>query len=273
MWNTAGRLILALALYFSGLIFTPFIFPQEEAEYKKFKLEDASCDVGVRYENMPQGMAIGVSAIATGKGAEFRKWTVAEIKLRIGDERLKADKEGKFYVTEESFFRVPGAVVFAAIGALGEYGGSNFNNNLSKVGVALGLGLISLQAKGQISGERRVFYIPAGLAQRIEEGKDNIEIVIENEGLHLKDTIKIGLVKSAGGTTKIYNFENMDENELSEKMDSLKAKIISLEQEQSAYKYGKDPEYDAIQRKIENAETERGLIYKVWFEKKHRPSS
>lgn len=274
MLNTTTRLsITAVLSLLAALILTPPVFSQEEAEYKKFKLEDASCDVGVRYKNTPQGLTVGVSAIATGKGAEFRKWSVSVIKIRIGDKRIRPDKEGKFYVTEESFFRVPGAIVFAAIGAFTDYGGSGINNTMSRIGVALGLGLIALQARGEIAGERCVFYIPSDTVKEIEEGKDNIEIIIRNEDQHLEDSIKIGLIKPAGDAVKRYNFENMSEGELSKRMDSLKEKIVLLEQEQSAYKYGKDPEYDVLQRKIENFETERGLAYKTWFEKRHGPDS
>lgn len=272
MLSIPGRLVVAAALslilFALNLIFSPPIFSQEETEYKRFKLEDASCDVGLHYKNTPQGLTVGISAIATGKGAEFRKWNVSEIKLRIGGERIRPDKDGKFYVMEESFFRVPGAILFAAIGALGEYSNNDFENGISKVGVALGLGLIALQAKGEITGQRCVFYIPGSLAKRIEEGKDTIEVIIKNDDQHLEDTIKIGLIRPTGDITKRYNFKNMKKDKLLKRMDSLKENIISLEQEQSSYKYGTDPEYDAIQRKIENLETERGLAYKAWFEKK-----
>lgn len=267
------RLRIIVSIFSFSLILTSLVFSQEEAEYKKFKFEDASCDVGVRYKNTPQGLCVGISAIATGKGAEFRKWNVSGIKLRIGEKRFRPDKDGKFYVTEESFFRVPGAIVFAAIGAFGEYGESNFNNTLSKIGVGLGLGLIALQAKGEITGERCVFYISKELAEKMEEGKDNIEIVIENEDMHIRHTITIGLIKPSGDAAKRYNFDNMSEGELSKRMDSLKSEIAYLEREQAAYKYGEDPQYDAIQRKIENAETERGLAYKAWFEKRDGPDN
>ena len=258
------------AAFFAALILisAQLSFSQEETEYKKFKFDDAFCNVGVHYKKSPQGLTVGVSAIATGKGAEFRKWNVSSIKMRIGDKRFNPDKEGKFYVTEESLFRVPAAIVFAAIGAFGEYGGSDFNNTFSKIGVALGMGLIALQAKGEITGERCVFYIPADLASKIEEGKDNIEITIGNDDQHLEDSIKIGLIIPAADFKSRYNFENMSENELSKKMDSLKSDIVLLDQEQSSYKYGQDPQYDAIQKKIEILETERGLAYKAWFDKK-----
>ena len=264
-------LIVSLCLIFFS--FPAQSFSQEEIEYKKFKFDEASCDVGVRYKSAPQGLTIGVSAIATGKGSEFRKWSVSSIKLRIGDKRVVPDNDGKFYVTEESFWRVPGAIVFAAIGAFGEYGGGNFNNNLSKVAVGLGLGLIALQAKGEISGERCIFYISSETAKEIEEGRDSIEINIKNDDFHIENSIKIGIVRPTGDTTKKYNFEKMDKDKILERMDSLKEKIVSLEQEQGAYKYGEDPEYDAIQKKIENCETERGLAYKAWFEKKNGPDN
>jgi len=269
MSNTAIRSTAAALVFTVNILSASFLFSQEETEYKRFKLEDASCDVGVRYKSFVQGLTVGISAIAAGKGAEFRNWNVSSIKMRIGDRRIRPDKDGKFYVTQESLFRIPAAVVFAAIGAFGEYGGSDFNNNFSKVAVALGLGLIALQAKGEITGERCVFYIDKDLADKIEDGKDNIEIVVENEGIHIRDTIKIGLIKPAGDTEKRYNFENMSEEEISKRMNLLKSEIILLEQQQASYKYGQDPQYDMIQRKIENAETERGIAYKTWFEKKY----
>lgn len=267
MSNIKTRLKGIAALSAVAVFTGQLIFAQDETEYKKFKLEDASCDVGIRYIKTQKGMTVGVSAIATGKGAEFRKWKVSDIKLRIGGSRFRPDRSGKFYVTEESLFRVPGAIAIAALAAVGDYSGSSFENTVSRLGVALGMGLIALQAKGEIGGERCMFYIPEETAEKIEEGRDSIDIIVENEDQHLKDEIKIGLLKNVGDPAKKYNFEQMDTDELSNRMDNLKNEIIALEQEQSVYKYGRDPEYDAIQKKIEKAETERGIAYKIWFEK------
>lgn len=269
MSNTVIKSAAASLVFVISILSASTLFSQEETDYRRFKLEDANCDVGVRYKSYSQGIAIGVSAIATGKGAEFRNWSISSIKIRIGDRRIRPDKDSKFYVTDESLFRIPAAVVFAAIGAFGEYGGSNFNNNISKVGVALGLGLIALQAKGEITGQRCIFYIDKDLFSKIEEGKDNIEICVENEDMHIKDTIKIGLVRRVADIEKKYNFETMSEDAISKRMDLIKSQILSLEQEQLAYKYGQDPQYDVIQRKIENAQMERGVAYKTWFEKKY----
>lgn len=242
-------------------------FSYEEVEYKKFKFEELSCDAGVHYKSSQKGMLIGVSAIATGNGAEFRKWKVSDVKISIDGRRFRPDKESDFYVTEESLFRVPGAIVFAAIGAFGEYGGSNLNNNLSKIGVGLGMGLIALQAKGEITGKRCLFDIPPGELDKLNEGRDYIGILIENEGLHLKKYIKIAIIKPSGDLGDRYNFANMTQGGLSDLMNTLKGRIVALEKEQAGYKYGQDPEFDIIQKKIELCETERGMAYKAWFER------
>lgn len=255
--------ILICLMLYAGLSYS-----DEEVEYKKFKLEESSCDVGVHYKSTEKGLSIGVSAIATGKGAEFRKWEVSDIKINIDGRRFRPDKESNFYVTEESLFRVPGAIVFAAVGAFGEYGGSNLNNNLSKIGVGLGMGLIALQAKGEITGERCVFNIPPDRSDKINERRDYIEILIENEDLHLKESIKIAIIKPSGELSDKYNFTDMTQDEISDLMDTLGDRIVVLEKEQADYKYGQDPEFDVIQKRIESCETERGMAYKAWFERK-----
>jgi hypothetical protein len=242
-------------------------FSGEEIEYKKFKFDESLCDVGVRYKNTQKGLLIGVSAIATGKGAEFRKWEVSDIKMNMGGRRFRPDKESKFYVTEESLFRVPGAIAFAAIGAFGEYGGGDLNNNLSKIGVGLGMGLIALQAKGEITGSRCLFNIPSDELANIDEGRDYINIIIKNDDLHIENSIKIAIIKPSGELSDKYNFTKMTQDGLSELMNTLKDKVVVLEKEQAEYKYGQDPEFDVIQKKIEECETERGMAYKAWFDR------
>lgn len=257
---------IVIALTYIALAASPS-FSQEEMEYKKFKFDESSCDVGVHYKSTKDGLSIGVSAIATGRGAEFRKWEVSYIKADIDGRRFRPDKESKFYVKEESLFRVPAAVVFAAIGAFGEYGGNNLNNNLSKIGVGLGMGLIALQANGEITGERCIFNIPSDRLDKIDEGRSFLEILIKNEGLHIEKSIKIAIIKPSGELSDRYNFADMTQAGLSDLMAALKGKIAVLEKEQMDYKYGEDPEFDVIQKKIEGYETERGMAYKAWFKK------
>lgn len=251
------------------LFWTGICFSDEEVEYKKFKFEASSCDVGVRYKSAQQKeLLIGVSAIATGKGAEFRKWKVSDIKINFDGRRFRPAEESNFYVTEESLFRVPGAIVFAAIGAFGEYGGSNLNNNLSKIGVGLGMGLIALQANGEITGKRCVFKIPPDELDKIDAARDYIYIIIENEDLHLKESIKIAIMKPSGQLSDKYNFDKMTQGDLSKLMNTLKDKITMLEKEQTNYKYGQDPKFDVIQKEIESREAQRGMAYEAWFEKR-----
>lgn len=256
------------AILLACLLSAGVCFAWEEIDYKKFKLDDASCHVGAYYNRTAGGITLGVSAIATGKGSEFRKWEVSAIKLNIGGERYAPDEESKFYVSEESFFRVPGAIIFGVIGACANYSNNDFENAIGKVGVGLGLTLIALQAKGEITGLRAFFKLTPEVADKIEEGRDFIYVVIKNDNLHISNEIKIAILKPSGEGIARFNFDNMSAPELLGRVDKIKKDISGLEMEQSNYKYGQDPEYDLIQRKIEKLEAERGIAYKTWVEKK-----
>ncbi|MDP2913726.1 MAG: hypothetical protein Q8N91_06980 [Candidatus Omnitrophota bacterium] len=241
---------------------------EEEAQYRKFKLENASCDVGLLYKNTPEGTGLGISAIATGKGAQFRRWKVTEIKLCIDGRILKAEGIKKFYVREESFWRVPAAVLFVALGIADSGNGSGLENGIGKAGVALGMGLLALQAKGDIEGKRAFFNLDKKTAENIQDGRDAIEIRIEDERLHLKDTIKIGIPKIRSGAAVKDDYSRMGQDDLIKLVDTLKYEIESLEKEQASYKYGADPGYDRIQREIEELQARRGMAYNRWLEKR-----
>ncbi|MFH0764746.1 MAG: hypothetical protein V1927_07090 [Candidatus Omnitrophota bacterium] len=257
---------LVLTLIFIPVFIRP-AFSQEEAQYKKFKLENVSCDAGMLYRKTDNGMEIGVSAIATGRGAEFRKWNVADIRLYIDAERIRPDKSDKFYVKKESFFRIPAAVLFAILGTQIDVGGSSLEKGIAKAGMAAGLGLLVLQAHGEITGEARVFNLDKDLEDKIVGGRDAVEITVENEDLHEKQTIRIGIAKTIAETSREADFKKMGKPELQELIDTMEGEVVTLEKEQGAYRYGIDAEYDEIQRKIEKCQTERGIAYKVWFEK------
>jgi len=248
-------------------VFIQPAFSQEEVQYKKFKLENVSCDAGMLYRKTNNGMEIGVSAIATGFGAEFRKWDVADIRLYIDAERIRPDKSGKFYVKKESFFRIPAAVLFAALGTQIDVGGSSIEKGIAKAGMAVGLGLLVLQAHGEITGEKRVFILDKDLEDKIVDGRDAVEITVENEDLHENQTIRIGIAKTITETSGKAEFKKMSKPELQKLIDTLEGEVVTLEKEQEAYRYGIDAGYDEIQRKIEKRQTERGVAYKVWFEK------
>lgn len=256
-----------LSLILITMIVSPQAFCQEELEYKRFRLERAICDAAVLRAPLKSGMDVAVSAIAVGKGSEFRKWTISEIRLNIERIRIRPDKTGKFYVTKESFFQIPAAVLFAAIGTQIDVGGSSLEKGIAKAGAAIGLGLLVLQAKGEIDGEQCVFNLDETLAGKIVDGRDFIEITVENRDLHLKDTVKIGLVRKPDIDEPLPDYNSMSKDELSKTVDDLKVRINTLEAEQGSYRYGKDPEFDSIQNKIGALETKRGLAYRAWYEK------
>lgn len=259
------------ASFFALTIFCSSVFaepqPREEIEYRKFKLERCACDVGVLYRETAKGADIGVSAIATGKGAEFRKWKITDIKLRIDDDRIKPDKSGKFYVKEESFFRIPAAILFAAIGTQIDVQGSSLEKGIAKAGVAIGLGLLVLQAQGEITGEKCVFNLDKEFSEKALNGKSFIEITLEDPEQHWQDTVKIGIVKPALKKDNENIYTNMSREELSKLIDDLGSRAADLEKEQGLYKYGVNPEYDRMQSEIEDLQTQRGIAYKVLFKK------
>ena len=242
---------------------------REQIEYRKFKLEKASCDTAILYRETAKGMDIGVSAIATGAGANFRKWDIADIKLHIDDERIKPDQTDKFYVREESFWRIPAAVLFAALGTQIPVSGSGLEQGIAKAGMAIGLGLLVWQAKGDITGERSVFRLDKELAGKAFGGSGFAEVRIENTKEHWEDTVKIAIAKPDFKSDNKETYDKMSRPELTKLIDDLGGRVGLLEKEQASYKYGADPEYGRLQSEIEDLQTKRGIAYKVWFEKEH----
>lgn len=242
-------------------------YPQEESQYKKFKMDNETTDAAIMYKIRPDGMDVSVSAVTMGKGAEFRKWEVTDIRLRIAGEAVRPDSYGRFYVTKESIFRYPAAVLFAVIGATVSAEGSALSKGVTRVGAAIGLGLLATQAKGDITGQNASFKLSAELAGKIGAG-DAVEITTEDTDFHWKDVIRTGLTpKSAVAANPAPDYSGMARDAIFAKMDTMKSEIEGLETKQSSYKYGEDPEYDDIQKKIESIETERGLAYRAWYAK------
>jgi hypothetical protein len=251
----------------AALAAAPLAHSQEEAQYKKFKMDNETTDAAVMYKVRPDGMDVSVSAVTLGKGSEFRKWQVTDIRLRIAGQAVRPDSSGVFYVTKESIFRYPAAVLFGAIGATITYGQSGLGAGVTAAGAAIGLGLLATQAKGEITGGNALFKLSAEMAGKIGDG-DAVEITTEDPDYHWKDVIRTGLVppSAVAGTTR-QDYSGMTKDEIFTKMDTMKSEIQELESRQSSYKYGEDPEYDDIQKKIESLETERGLAYKAWYDK------
>lgn len=261
------RAIAVLVIIAVSAFSTIPVLAQEENQYKKFKMDNETTDAAVIYKIRPGGMDVAVSAVTTGKGAEFRKWEVTDIRLRIAGEAVKPDSYGRFYVTKESVFRYPAAVLFAVIGATVSAEGSELSKGVTRVGAAIGLGLLAATAKGNITGQNATFKLSDELANKIGDG-DAVEITTEDTNFHWKDVIRTGLMPpSAVAVTPSTDYSGMTKDQIFMKMDIMKSEIEGLETKQSSYKYGEDPEYDDIQKKIESLETERGLAYRAWYDK------
>lgn len=264
--KTRGTLI-PITIFASTFLFLQNAFSQDEIQYKKFNLDTAICNVAVMYKRTPETMDVGVSAIATGMGAEFKKWNVTDMNLSIGGGKIKPERSGKFYAKEKSFFRVPAAVLFAALGTQVKTTGSDLEQGIAKAGVAAGLGLLVLQAHGEITGARCIFRLNRETVDKITKPKDAIEIMVENEEMHAKYKIKIGIAGLPLKAKPRFEYDKMSQEELLNLVAVLEGQVKILEKNQASYKYGSDPEYDEIQRKIERLETERGMAYNVWFER------
>jgi hypothetical protein len=214
-------------------------------------------------------MDVTVSAIALGWGAEFRHWRIDKIKLKIGDARIRPDKSDLFFVRKESFWRIPAAVLWAVIGAMYESpeGTSEFDKVLTNIGLAAGLGLLTLQAKGDIPGEKCVFHLKKDIADKIAYGKDSIIVSISDSYTHENYDIRIGMTRAPSKEAKGPHYGGMTKEELQKTMVGLDEEAVALEKDLSSYKYGQDPQYDEIQARIEDLRSEQARAYKAWSEK------
>jgi hypothetical protein len=133
--------------------------------------------------------------------------------------------------------------------------------------MAVGLGLLVLQAQGDIAGERGVFKLDKALKDKISEGQDEIVIVVENTNIHERKTINIGIVKPVEGRAPKIDYGSMSKDALSKMADDLETRIRVLKDEQASYRYGEDPKYDELEERIEELQTEHALAYNARLRK------
>jgi len=169
--------------------------PQDRfpTQFESLEKDKTTCNIGIVYKETPEGMEVDVSALATGKGAEFRQWDVTDIKLDINGAIIYPSDTSKFYTRKESIFRWPAAVVFAALGVMNEGPGDNRSDlalGIDKAGMAAGLGLITSQAKGELTGLKCKFILDKNMAAEIYEG-NIVKIVAENRDRNKKVRFKI----------------------------------------------------------------------------------
>lgn len=179
---------------------------EEDIQYETLTVEKAKCDVGILYKETETGMELKVAAVATGKGADFRKWEVTGIKLDAGGEMVKPSSSEKSWGGEASFFRLPAAFIFAAIGTQYERYGSECSSGqtcpvtgqttgadahpgykgsaaraIDKAGMAAGMGLITSQAKGEIPILKCSFLLDRDLIAKYLAGKLKVKLNFENK--------------------------------------------------------------------------------------------
>jgi len=166
---------------------------------------------GLRYEARPDGTVdVDVASMATGKGAEFRKWEVTDTKIDTESGLVRPSSYDNIYSTQESVFAKPAAVVFTALGAAygiyadkcssggstcpvtgGSAGGGVERGDLARgidtAGLAVGLGLLTAQAKGEITGQRAAFNLTEEEARNIK----GVKLVVEHRGTGKKKRIKV----------------------------------------------------------------------------------
>ncbi|MDD3089504.1 MAG: hypothetical protein PHT95_06135 [Candidatus Omnitrophica bacterium] len=205
------RLILAVTLILS---FAPRALADDKPaentsewlQYKSSDEKDYELSAGIRYERKPDGTVdIDVASMASGKGADFRRWEVVDIKLDVGGSAVRPKTHKKIYGRQESFFRAPAALVFAAIGAAyGIYGKECSSSGstcavssgdhrgaaaktIDTAGMAIGLGLLASQAKGEITGQKASFTLTNGDAEELK----GIKLTVEHKTTNKKTKITI----------------------------------------------------------------------------------
>lgn len=194
-------------------------FAQEEAviQYSVVKAKRASCSIGILYRRTPNGVVVEIAVLATGKGTDFRKWGILDTKLNIDGQVVKPVETEKFYSKKESIFRAPATVVFAAIGTQYERYASSCTQGevcpvtgqaatqqvsqktgpvagaIDKAGMAAGMGLLTSQAKGEITGMKSTFMLNNDLASRVNGERDLVKIVLENREARQKIRVETHL--------------------------------------------------------------------------------
>jgi hypothetical protein len=179
--------------------------PEEDIQYETLTAGKTQCDVGILYKETPDGMEIQVAGVATGKGADFRKWEVTDIKLDASGETLKPSTVEKTWGGEASFMRLPAAFVFAAIGSQYERYGSECASGhtcpvtgasedahpgykgstaraIDKAGMAAGMGLLTAQAKGEIPVLKCSFLLDREQIKKFLSGELTAKFKLENKG-------------------------------------------------------------------------------------------
>jgi len=187
-------------------------------EYQNIKRGKLTCDVGVLGKDMPENQVeLTVVVVAVGKGTDYRKWVTTDIKLDIDGNLFRSGELQKFYGQQKSLFRLPAAFVFGAIGSQYEMYGDSCESGqtcpvtgqptvqqpergpiargIDKAGMAAGLSLLTLQAKGEITGVKAKFRIQDEVVKKAEGKKSIVKLVVENKEKKKKERFQFDIDK------------------------------------------------------------------------------
>ncbi len=202
------------------LILSACAMAEDNIQYETLTAGKAKCDVGILYKETEDGMELKVAGVATGKGSDFRRWEVTDIKLDANGESIRPSSTEKAWGGEESFFRLPAAFVFAAIGSQYERYGSECGSGqtcpvtgqpvggdahpgykgstaqaIDKAGMAAGLGLLTAQAKGEVPILKCSFPLNRDLIAKFLAGKLKVKIKVENKDKNETKKAEVDLTK------------------------------------------------------------------------------
>lgn len=138
------------------------------------------------------GNVVDVAALSTGKGAQFRHWQPEDIVLVAEGERIKPCDEDPFYVPKESVAKDAATAVFVGLGSADSSGECHEGGGkgktaraIDRAGMAAGLGLLTSQSRGDITGLRARFKIPPG--RSLKDAR--VEAKLANSDTHQKMSI------------------------------------------------------------------------------------
>lgn len=151
-----------------------------EMQYKSIASDDVNCAVKVLFEKTEEGMNVEIAAIGTGRGSNFRMWEVSKINLSISGKIIGPSKSDYFYGTNETFLKWAGAALLGYTGARSKLYDGGIAMGIDRVGMAAGLGVMSLAATGQLTGLKCVFKLDSSLAADVNEKGCKIRVTLTN---------------------------------------------------------------------------------------------
>lgn len=155
--------------------------PESVVFFVPLEHRDAKAELAIAVSRLPDNKTkIEVSSLVTGGGADFRRWEPNNPHLLLLEPKatLLPEIVEKIQVAKPSAASPAAPFLFAALGSQYEGAGahataspgtpcssggasgersSGVHNAIDRAGMAAGLGLLTSQAKGQITGQRSVF--------------------------------------------------------------------------------------------------------------------